>query len=757
MKSNTQAIACCLVLIFMLVALCPGGGVAYENKDANAGPNSIAGGAHRLLNQLALERFIATAKNDPILKAYNFYPDKGKLGIKGLTVLDDPTGTWTKNLFKAEGSDVYKCGQTVADLNAIEQQTTKGFADWIIDGGYSADEPERYMSWRHFYNPLPGKGTSYFSDLPSDDSVIVDVFSAEVMGETNPHVNAKSWALSHPDNKYDWVDGANSIEAAFTQNQADQSFAVAWRSIGQTLHLLCDMTVPAHVRNDSHPATSTGLFDDARADAYEQIISADLSIIRANRNDQVANPGLAAGITSATRPNELFDMVATYVNSHFFSPDTIPYETWTGSIKDLNWDSVVFDLPDYRAPQKESKYSSNYVIQDELGTLIMYNESWLNANGWEAVPGVINKRAVESQAKRLVPVAIASSARLLDISIPRVTIDHVQFNQETITGRITRYKLQNDGTYAPSGGVNSLQRMIAFVTSSGDKQQAFLLPPVPVSSGLFTISVPDLAEYSSFVDNFVETGADIKISLGLDMGGILVRSDTVGSYTIAVDPETTTLEEGGANIFTAEVTGSIKSPWIKWSFGSGEASLEGDSNTVSHTYNTAGEFTGTAILFETSDRNKPLAQAEFKVTVAKPPSTEPDPEPDPEKPTTGGNTKPNPTTGDPADTYDYEAALAQWVKDLVARTNYSRRDEYWGQDHIYTIKFIVAPNIKVDGQYGSGVYGAHEIWDHWTYYTTDRKGQSGASTVNTFGGTHSVDGIYMSLSELRGLYPQFGK
>lgn len=105
--------------------------------------------------------------------------------------------------------------------------------------------------------------------------------------------------------------------------------------------------------------------------------------------------------------------------------------------------------------------------------------------------------------------------------------------------------------------------------------------------------------------------------------------------------------------------------------------------------------------------------------------------------------------------YDYNAALAQWVSDYTQETNKTRRDEYWGQDHIYTIEFTKTPYLVMTGS-APGVYGAHQIWDEWSYYIGENVGKTGRSTVNSYALESPTGGIYITLSALKEKYPQFG-
>ena len=110
----------------------------------------------------------------------------------------------------------------------------------------------------------------------------------------------------------------------------------------------------------------------------------------------------------------------------------------------------------------------------------------------------------------------------------------------------------------------------------------------------------------------------------------------------------------------------------------------------------------------------------------------------------------------PQSTYDYNAALAQWIIDYTASTNYSKRDPSWLQDHVYTIEFTVAPHLVMDGS-SPGIYGAHQIWDAWSFYDGDQVGRTGKSTVNSYAQDSPTGGIYITLDALKAKYPQFGK
>src|SRR6056297_3381685 len=95
---------------------------------------------------------------------------------------------------------------------------------WIVQGSIAEDTDPRYLN--HFYNPKTGNG---LNDGP---------FSGH---------SAKWWAYNQ-----DSVSGDYSVPQIL-ENYKDGNKKRAYQGVGHILHLIQDMTVPAHVRNDAHP------------------------------------------------------------------------------------------------------------------------------------------------------------------------------------------------------------------------------------------------------------------------------------------------------------------------------------------------------------------------------------------------------------------------------------------------------------------------------------------------------------------------
>ena len=183
-------------------------------------------------------------RSDSIFNKYDFTNGRD---LSGITVIQP--GDWKEDI--------------------LEDEREGKWYQWVVEGGYTADEPERYMSLRHFYDPLGvNQGANYLTDH-------VDEFLTSIVMGTNPKIDAKWWgALYSP---YSIDKGKEFMITAFSSMnlpEKDKLFAAAWRSLGETMHLIADMSVPSHVRNDSHPGVEWTQFitDKYRADSYEEFV-----------------------------------------------------------------------------------------------------------------------------------------------------------------------------------------------------------------------------------------------------------------------------------------------------------------------------------------------------------------------------------------------------------------------------------------------------------------------------------------------------
>jgi hypothetical protein len=143
------------------------------------------------------------------------------------------------------------------------QMTAK---QWIIRGGYTADQPEIIAALRHFYDPIANNdGKHYLTDL---GTVVV-----------NPAIDAIYWAFTGIDqidrtNEWTWDKGKEYIKSGLETSDPDKAgefFGKAFRCLGEVLHNTADMGCPPHVRNDAHG----GYPGIGGTDPYESLFNSD--------------------------------------------------------------------------------------------------------------------------------------------------------------------------------------------------------------------------------------------------------------------------------------------------------------------------------------------------------------------------------------------------------------------------------------------------------------------------------------------------
>ena len=249
---------------------------AYENDGRG---RTVKGGPHRAINRLAVERFFDEKKADPVVSRYDLARSKKLLHETYVS------------------GDMFRPGK--GDRAAT-------FTRWIEEGAYTADEPELYASFRHFYDPLAlerGAGRAPLGAARRSDASrargsgrrcpvphrrpeqpeprLLDGHGhhrqpadpCERVGDRRPgeqRVGREPLLLE---------EGIEYVENAFaaTGPEKQRLWAKAWRSLGETMHLLGDMTSVPHVRNDSHPAASTYVGESSndvgrlRSDPFETL------------------------------------------------------------------------------------------------------------------------------------------------------------------------------------------------------------------------------------------------------------------------------------------------------------------------------------------------------------------------------------------------------------------------------------------------------------------------------------------------------
>lgn len=406
---------------------------------------------HPDLNSFMIDAFLKNYKTGSFqavdFKNYSFYLEEtGK--IKGTAITKD-------GLFNvgdvAAGGVLVGIGAMVEKNIVSSVYAEEGPAEmtprqWIITGGYSADVPEIPASLRHFYDPT----------RPAGDRYLTDITNARIMGSlqkyafTNPKIDGLQWALGTPgdksngpqDHQYTWERGKIWMQLALKETRQDKKneyMALAWRSLGETLHMIADHGCPPHVRNDAHPSPLWGnnnLFGNP--DPYEEF----MDIIRRNYPDRFvafargsADPALTQQCRRAKKARIIAHDLAVFTNANFVTNETI-----SGTDKYGNVRSQIIH-PGYQ-------YSSP--LLDHMG----YNEddyTYSTSNGIKQcadhyyfakmIPRYcapfVDINCVSSQATVLVPNLVEAGANVIKLFIPKFSIEISTVDKGILEGTIT--------------------------------------------------------------------------------------------------------------------------------------------------------------------------------------------------------------------------------------------------------------------------------------------------------------------------------
>ncbi len=269
--------------------------------------------------------------------------------------------------------------------------------DYLVDGARLEDNSPRYMN--HFYDPVNQRGLAdlNFSGLAAKDWVHDAKAQTALIYRIFPQTEASLLSATA-------LDKIRPIfrQDNFTWEQALQLYAEgkteqALFALGHALHLIEDMAVPDHTRNDAHPP-----FDHGGSPYENWSHKFDLANPDADLTGRLKNKKPI----SLTSLPEYFDSIAIYSNNNFYSRDSInnyelprpDYFKIVGSYnygfkKDVGGDYRIgiflenFDFSDW-APNQSVTIS----LEEELGPSLVLTDYWsrLSTKAVQHVAGAIN-------------------------------------------------------------------------------------------------------------------------------------------------------------------------------------------------------------------------------------------------------------------------------------------------------------------------------------------------------------------------------
>jgi hypothetical protein len=399
---------------------------------------------HPDLNSLMVDAFLKQnnkgdfSQND--FKKYTFFFEQG-VTLKGTAIIKD-------GLFSAGDVAAAGFGYGYSEEGPAEMTVKQ----WIAHGGYSADVPEVPASLRHFYDPTKPAGERYLTDITN----------AKIMGSlqkyvfTNPRIDGVEWALGKPgdhstgiqDHQYTWERGKLWMQMALKETNGEKKneyMALAWRSLGETLHMIADNGCPPHVRNDAHPSplwNNNTWFGDP--DPYEELVD----LIRRDQNAEfisftkgLPDPVFKDTISAMTRVEKIAHAMAVFTNTNFVSNETISgTDKYGNQIKQITHP----EYP-YPAPLLENlTYSeTDYSYKTSAGVKQCIDHYYFAKMIPKMCPPYVDMECVKSQARVLLPNIIEAGKNVIKLFIPKLSVEIKSVDKNVLNGEI-KHKINNE-------------------------------------------------------------------------------------------------------------------------------------------------------------------------------------------------------------------------------------------------------------------------------------------------------------------------
>ncbi len=414
---------------------------------------------HPGINEMIVESFI-TKTRDPQnklqeFKYYYFNLDlvqqcKGTAMTKSGFFQPDDINWINRDMENATGIGSVEVDFATLKATTEEGPAEKSVKEWISHGGYSADEPELPASLRHFYDPTEQEGIRYLTDITN----------AKLMGALqqmlkNPEVDGVEWALGKPgdlssgvqEHAYTWEKGKAWMKMALQEKNEDkrsEDMGKAWRSLGETLHMIADNGCPPHVRNDAHPSPLCNYnIVFGNPDPYEEIIDI---IMKDNPYDFIQyfkgtpDKVLTDQIKGMKTARDIAHALAVFTNTNFVTGETI-----SGIDKQGNqWEQIIRQDDPYHSPLlQQMNYDENSGI---FSNIINKNpepvKQCCDKTYWvDLIPEIcysyVTFECVESQAKILLPTVVEAGRKVMELFIPKLKVEIKSADNGLVKGQIT--------------------------------------------------------------------------------------------------------------------------------------------------------------------------------------------------------------------------------------------------------------------------------------------------------------------------------
>lgn len=356
--------------------------------------------------------------------------------------------------------------------------TSRSILEWLQQGSTDEDSPVCRAS-THFHDPLKPWKDSYVTDSPA-----VIKFWCNDVPPVWPQYSNITWAtgyeskgvkLTTPMDRQDmnWDNAQRYFYSALTETdplKRDDFFIKTFRAVGQVMHLLQDMAVPAHVRNDfqshlafngiegNNPVKPLSWFGNP----FEHYVKMQPGVIS---NTTPVTPTFASPRLTDfwdTDGNMTNPGLAEFANGNFFSDETInengttpehtyPYPRIDASVSPKNaifatGTKALYEcvgMLEVKGSAVPKKYPRKYLSQKECpasgGEVDHFVALSFMNNNASTTLYELDDNVHYTYSQQLIPRAVGYSSTLLDhffrgkLTIASITPDDITFHTAKVT------------------------------------------------------------------------------------------------------------------------------------------------------------------------------------------------------------------------------------------------------------------------------------------------------------------------------------
>ncbi|MBI3606064.1 MAG: hypothetical protein HY202_08590 [Nitrospirae bacterium] len=303
---------------------------------------------------------------------------------------------------------------------------------WISNGGEFEDVPAWYnpyfRSVNHFHNPLTKSGYSGYWG------------GAVLSGRSAIEWSQAPMGTQSPGGYYSWYDVRNDYYKALTlplQADRDTQWAETFRGIGQLMHLVQDMGVPDHSRDDGYHSVFYGIENWVNEKKHVQVLDTAIAspvfmntTTLALTSSPFSFPGFSLPITNLFDSNQYkytngiislpgvtlnsFIGLSEYSHANFFSPKSIykyPYPALTSSYEYTQMAPGTSEIKTYLNKNADG-VPVNHLAAIGWFTKYLPLSQIAASNGFGI--NLVDDQVLNDYASLLLPRAVGYSANLLN-------------------------------------------------------------------------------------------------------------------------------------------------------------------------------------------------------------------------------------------------------------------------------------------------------------------------------------------------------